>query len=394
MRKQGLLVLFNTALAIGLSQGITNAQSINDDVVRVNTRVVSVDVLVQDKKTRDPVTDLSLDAFRVFDNGQERKLTYFGRDGLRRQPLALVLTFELNTSAILYLAKPEVMEGIISSLDKLQPSDEVAVLQTWYEPGAKPGATGSFSFELRSKIVEPLTRDRTKTATALRSVQQFAEQNLRRVKLLFSFSELYKGTWKQEIWAGVKGAVGAPIEPPLKMSVAPDFEYIIDKAPTLARDHPDSLLAIVSTTDDLGAELSRDSTEKAEKLIAAGVMVNGLVVKKNLEARGVDMTGRILSPVLGARFHTISYYSEQTGGQVTTVTKPAEFAAAIGRVVGGLASRYSVGFSLNEAERDDGKMHGLVVKVSAPAAKGGTHPLLISARRGYYPPPLPKKTAP
>ena len=168
MRKRGLLVLFSTALAIGLSQGTTSSQSVNDDVVRVNTRVVSVDVLVQDKKTRDPVTDLSLDAFRVFDNGQERKLAYFGRDGLSRQPLALVLTFELNTNAILYLAKPEVMEGIISSLDKLHASDEVAVLQTWYEPGAEPGATGSFSFQLRSKVVEPLTRDRTKTATALR----------------------------------------------------------------------------------------------------------------------------------------------------------------------------------------------------------------------------------
>ena len=181
--------------------------------------------------------------------------------------------------------------------------------------------------------------------------------------------------------------------PPFKMSVAPDFEYIIDKAPTLARDRPDSLVAIVSTTDDLGAEPSGDSTKKAEKLIAAGVMVNGLVVKKNLEARGVDLTGHILSPVVGARFHTISYYSEQTGGQVTTVTKPAEFAIAIARVVGGLASRYSVGFRLNDGERDDGKMHRLAVRVTAPASKGSERPLLVSARRGYYPPPLPEKTA-
>src|SRR5262252_575360 len=340
MRKRGLPVLSSIVLFLSLSQAIVRGQSANPDVVRTNTRVVSVDVMVQDKKTHEPVSGLSLDAFRVLDNGRERKLTYFGPRGLTRQPLTLALTFELNTSAELYLAKPEVMEEIISALGKLDPLDEVAVLQTWCEPDPH----NSWSLELRSRVVQPFTRDRAQTAAAVRSVQQFAEQNLPHVKWLFSLSAAYKKYWKRAIWDGMKGAVGVPWEPPMKMSVEPDFKLVVDRAPAWAQERPDSLLAIVSITDDLFAEWSGDREKHAESLIAAGVMVNGVVVKKNLTGRGVDLTCTILSPTMRARCHTISYYSEQTGGQISNVSQPAEFAGGVANLVGGLASRYSVGF--------------------------------------------------
>jgi len=389
MRKRGLPVLSSIVLFLSLSQAIVRGQSANPDVVRTNTRVVSVDVMVQDKKTHEPVSGLSLDAFRVLDNGRERKLTYFGPRGLTRQPLTLALTFELNTSAELYLAKPEVMEEIISALGKLDPLDEVAVLQTWCEPDPH----NSWSLELRSRVVQPFTRDRAQTAAAVRSVQQFAEQNLPHVKWLFSLSAAYKKYWKRAIWDGMKGAVGVPWEPPMKMSVEPDFKLVVDRAPAWAQERPDSLLAIVSITDDLFAEWSGDREKHAESLIAAGVMVNGVVVKKNLTGRGVDLTCTILSPTMRARCHTISYYSEQTGGQISNVSKPAEFASATSNLIAGLASRYSVGFRLGDDERDNGKMHKLSVTVSVPNKKNNNGQLMVSARRGYYLPVFPESAA-
>ena len=388
MRKHGLPVLSAIVLLLGLNQAMVMAQSANVDVVRTNTRVVSVDVLVQDKKTHQPVTGLSLDAFRVSDNGRERKLTYFGPRGLTRQPLRLALTFELNTFAILYL-KPEVMEEIISALGKLDTLDEVAVLQTWYEPDPN----NSWSLQLRSRVVQPFTRDRAETAAALRSVQQFGEENLRHTKWYFSIPTALKKYWKRAIWDGMKGAVGVPWTPPGEITVEPDFKDVIDRAPAWAQEHPESLLAVVSITDDLQGELLSQSTNKAERLIAAGVMVNGVVVQKNLEARGVDIAGPVLSAAVRARFHTISYYSEQTGGQITNVKKPAEFAGGICNLVGGLASRYSVGFRLGDDERDNGKMHKLSVTVSVPNKKNNNGQLMVSARRGYYLPVFPESAA-
>ncbi len=358
----------------------TSAQE-SEEIVRVNTRVVFVDTLVRDKKTGQPVRNLSLNNFRVLDNGKPRELSYFSREGLTRKPLALVLVLDLFTSGILYLEKPEVMERIISALDKLQPEDEVAVMQTWYEPEATP-----LTFQIKSRMIEGLTRDRAKTFAALRGVQQFAKQNLPQTKVFFSLKEAMKATWKDEIFVGISTAGGAaPTEPPIKTTIAPDFEYMIDKAPLLARERSDSRVVIMEVTDDLGSERFGKSTEKAGKLVVSGVTVSGLVVKKNFMDKAVNITGTILSPLWGMRFHTTSYYSKQTGGEVATVGNPEEFAAAVDTIIGGIAARYSLGFALEESEQNDGRMHKLEVKVKARDERGKTRKLTVNARKGYTP---------
>jgi hypothetical protein len=356
----------------------------SEEVLRVNTHVVFVETLVRDKKTGAPVKDLPPDSFQVLADGKPRKLAYFSRDGLKRRPLALVLVLDLYTAGILYLEKPEVMEHVISALEKLPPEDEIAVVQTWYEPEATP-----LSFQVRSKMVEGLTRDRARTFAALRSVQEFARKNLPQVKLFFSLKETFKATWKDSILAGMTTAGGGVAEPPFKITVAPDFEYVIEKAPLLAtRERPDSGVMIVEVTDDFGAERFGESSARAKRLIASGVTVGGLVMEKDLLGKAINVTGLIVSPLLGERFHTVAYYGKQTGGEVATVGRPEEFAAAIDRIVSGLAARYSLGFTLDDNERDDGQqMHKLEVKVKARDARGRERKLTVTARRGYY---LPK----
>lgn len=53
-------------------------------------------------------------------------------------------------------------------------------------------------------------------------------------------------------------------------------------------------------------------------------------------------------------------------------------------------ARYSLGFALSEQEKDDGRMHELVVRVKALDAKGKQRKLEVSSRRGYY---MPKSDA-
>ncbi|MBA3320801.1 MAG: hypothetical protein H0T45_05070 [Pyrinomonadaceae bacterium] len=353
----------------------------SEEIVRVNTHVVFIDTLVRDQKTGAPVRDLSSENFQVLADGRPRTLSYFSREGLSRRPLALVLVLDLYTSGILFLEKPEVMEHIISALAKLQPEDEVAVMQTWYEPEATP-----LSFQVKSRMVEGLTRDRAKTFAALRSVQQFAKQNLPQVKIFFSLKDAIKATWKDEILVGMKGAAGSmPTDPPVKTTVAPDFEYMIDQAPLLAtRERPDSQVVIVEVTDDFGAERLGKTAETARKLIASNVTVSGLVMEKDLMGKAVEVIGHLTTPLFGQRFHTISYYGKQTGGEVATVGRPEEFAAAIDSIIDGLAARYSLGFTLGEGERNDNRMHKLEVKVKARDVHGRERKLAVSARRGYF----------
>jgi len=346
-----------------------------EDIVRINTRVVFINTLVRDKKTGAPVMDLPMESFQVLDDDKPRKLSYFSREGIARRPLALMLVLDLSTSGILYLERPEVMERIIAALSKLKPEDEIGVMQTWYE------RHGEISFELRSRMVADLTRDRALTFAALKGVQLFAKQNLPQVKILFgSFKDLFKAAWKIGIAGAATGMPAGP--PPIIITAAPDFEYMIDKAPLLARERPDSQVVIMEVTDDLGAEEFGKSRKTAHELIDSGVTVSGIVVKRTLMDKAVNVTGTIMSPLLGVRFHTLSYYGKQTGGEVGTVGSAEAFAAALDRIISGLAARYSLGFTLDESERNDGRVHKLEVKVKS---RGATHKLVVSARRSYIP---------
>jgi hypothetical protein len=343
-----------------------------EDIVRINTRVVFINTLVRDKKTGAPVTDLPLESFQVFDDDKPRKLSYFSNEGIARRPLALMLELDLSTSGILYLERPEVMEHIIKALSRLKPEDEIGVMQRWYEP------QGRLSFELRSKVVADLSRDRAQTFAALREVQLFAKENLSQVRILFSFKEEFKEAWK----IGIAGAATGMPAPPIIMTAAHNLEYMIDKAPLLARERPDSQVVIMEVTDDLGAEMSGKARKRAHALIDSGVTLSGMVVKRNSMGKAINIMGSVMSPMMGARFHTISYYGRQTGGEVETVARPEEFAASIDRIISGLVARYSLGFTLDESERNDDRVHTLEVKVKS---RGPTRNLVVSARRSYIP---------
>jgi VWFA-related protein len=380
MKNRSLSLLCLLALLCNIDQTL-KAQEQSDDTVRVRTRVVFVDALVQDKRTKEPVRNLARENFEVLDNGRARTLSYFTREGdARTRPLALVLSLNLCTSAILYLERPEVMEGIISALQALPLEDEVAVMQTWLEP-TTPAYPSQLAFLLKSKMVEGMTRDREKTYAALRSVQAFARENLPQVKMLFSMKEIFK--------AGVKAGLGNldpnDANPPVITTPAPDFEYVVETSPLIATcERPRSQVVVVDITDDLATDSFTRSAKTAKSLIASGVIINGLVIEKNSFDKAIDVLGHVISPLLGHRLHTTKYYAEQTGGETATVGSPENFNAAVKRIIGNLAARYSLGFTLDESERDGGRMRRLSVKVKARDERGRERKVTVSARRGYF----------
>src|SRR5213080_1349651 len=97
------------------------------DIVRVRTRVVFIDTLVQDKETGAPVADLTRENFQVMADGKPRTLLYFSRAGEgRRPPLAMVLRVVLwERYAHEDLRGAEVLESLAAALKKLAPEDEV-----------------------------------------------------------------------------------------------------------------------------------------------------------------------------------------------------------------------------------------------------------------------------
>src|SRR5437868_11243064 len=96
--------------AVLYSSAPTRAQEPKEDIMRVRTRVVFVDTLVQDKKTGAPVADLTRANFEVLADGKPRTISYFSREGDVLRPLALIifLNLELPLGEIRYLERNEI----------------------------------------------------------------------------------------------------------------------------------------------------------------------------------------------------------------------------------------------------------------------------------------------
>jgi hypothetical protein len=76
--------------------------------------------------------------------------------------------------------------------------------------------------------------------------------------------------------------------------------------------------------------------------------------------------------------------AQQSGGESVHVSRVKDYGAGLARLIGNLNARYSLGFTLAEDEKDDGRLHELTLRVKAADAKGKQKRLEVSSRRGYY----------
>lgn len=88
------------------------------DVVRVATTLVKVPVSVRDREGR-YVSDLTKEDFRVYDNGEERRIAHFG--GVE-EPVSVVLLIDVSCS----IKKPEdTRAAALAFVEQLRPADSV-----------------------------------------------------------------------------------------------------------------------------------------------------------------------------------------------------------------------------------------------------------------------------
>ncbi|HYY94958.1 MAG TPA: VWA domain-containing protein, partial [Pyrinomonadaceae bacterium] len=316
-----------------------------------------------------PVTGLARENFEVLDDGRPRALTYFSPAGERRHPLALVLVIDGCTgSQNVWLDKAAgVMERMAAALKQLPPEDEVAVLWTRCGDNDDPCSIRRLgSAEIPPlTVLQDLTRDREAVSAALRSVPRLAREMIEEERTYSGLARRNKNA--SQGW-NASGIACAP-----------------DKALRLIAARPASQAALLFVTDDLGLVRSSDRDEMAERLTRAGVPVHGLV------------TGRPFLMNLGAaefgvgssdnrRANAVQYLAKETGGEALRVGDPDKYAEAFERIVGGLAARYSLGFTLGDDEPKDRRLHRLEVRVRVRDARGKGHGLTVSARRGYYAP--------
>ena len=137
------------------SEGVTTdriapgGETIEDDVIRFDTALVTVPVQVLDRYGR-YVPLLRRENFRIFENGVEEKIAYFATTDA---PFSVVLL--LDTSGSTRLRLDEIQNAAIKFVDKLKSSDSVMVM----------------SFDDRIRVHCNATTDRTVISDAIRQTR-------------------------------------------------------------------------------------------------------------------------------------------------------------------------------------------------------------------------------
>jgi VWFA-related protein len=431
---------FAVVLLLGLlSAPAILAQEVAD-TIKIRTRVVFMDALVKDKKSGTPVTDLKPENFELFDDGKPRTISYFNSEGQARKPLAMVLILDLrDDGAGRFLKRDEVRAAIVDELAKLPPGDEVAIL-----------AINLNSVDDKTAVIRngkamwltEFTRDRAQLEKALARIPALvapapepdkkdadkkdpnsAERNSSASVSVSSDTDKNKAddpaTSSQDKpkendvleTETIKGKNGAVVTRTIKKDgsvnitrtsssgkVNIQLDNIYDMAGAtrdathlVEEKRPNSQAAIVWLSDGIAPIFKEDVGATEQILIRQNAIFNTLNVDmrtlyKFLLPLGQPLIGWTGLSLAGGAKHL----AQQSGGETVHVSRVKDYGSGLARVIGNLSARYNLGFKLEEDEKDDGRLHELVLRVKATDAKGKQRRIDVSSRRGYY---MPKSDA-
>lgn len=399
------------------------------DTIKVNTRVVFMDALVKDKRTGVPISDLKPENFEVFDDGTPRTISYFTREGQARKPLALVLILDLRDSgAGRYLKRPEVLKVVADELAKLSPQDEVAIL-----------AMDLNGEDEKRLWLSGFTRDPAQLVAALARAPQFIDvdpevadaragkttqkNDANRGSSLTLGSNSSESSAKEPEHQSAGPGPGTPKSEDIlevevikgkngsvvtrttrkdgsvdvkrankKGDVTMELGDIYDLAAAVKettrkakQERPNSQLSIIWVSDGIAPIFFEDRDATEQMLIRSNVIFNSMTAEmrtlfKLLMPIAKPIAGKLGISVYGAA----KRLAQQTGGEAVKVSRVKDFGTGLSKIIGNLTARYSLGFTLAEGEKDDGRLHDLEVRVKAPDAKGKLRKLEVSSRKGYY----------
>lgn len=115
--------------ALAACQVVACAQETDDETVRINSAVVSLEVLVTDKHTGERIDGLKAEDFEVTDDGRPRPLAFFSQGQAAKERLALVLLTDLNLNSLSKVQMLRLRAALRRAMwGSLQFDDQVAVI--------------------------------------------------------------------------------------------------------------------------------------------------------------------------------------------------------------------------------------------------------------------------
>jgi VWFA-related protein len=428
-----LLVILAALVAIIVIGSHSVAAQEVADTIRINTRVVFIDALVKDKRTGVPIAYLKPENFEVYDDGNLRPVSYFTREGQARKPLALVLILDLrDDGAGRFLKRPEILKAMADELAKLSPEDEVAILamdingedekRVWLtgftrdhwqlvaalarapqfvdvDPAVADARAGKVNNKSDADHGSSLTLGPDSSAEASDSPATKSDGSVRDRTVQEKTDEDVVET------ETIKGKNGAVITRKTRKDGSVDVKRVnksgdvtldlgdVYDMPAAVRDttrkaqkeRPNSQAVIVWVSDGITPMFFEDRDATEQLVLRSNVIFNSLTTELRTLFKLLMPIGKPLAGMMGVSVYgSAKRLARQSGGEAVKVSRTKDYAAGLSKIIGNLTARYSLGFTLAEEEKDDGRLHNLEVRVKAPDAKGKLRKLEVSSRHGYY----------
>lgn len=122
------------------------AASDDEDTIKVETNLVTIPVAVTDR-TGFYITDLKQEEFKIFEDGAEQEVAYFGST---EKPFTVVLLIDVSRSTAYKIE--QIQAAAAAFVAQLKPQDKVVVIQ----------------FDTKVKVLTELTNDREKIDQAIK----------------------------------------------------------------------------------------------------------------------------------------------------------------------------------------------------------------------------------
>lgn len=318
-----VLPLFLFTFLYSPAFGQTNS---GEQVVKLHTELVNVDVLAKQKETGRIISNLSKDDFTVFEDGVAQAISHFSQEQL---PLSIVLL--IDRAGCINAFNEQIRAATIKALGDLKTEDEVAIM----------------TFSNKVALAQAFTRDRQLIADQISAVepQHRSEQH-------YFNAGIYEAATYMSKAANPAGRRAIIVLTSLEASI--DFSKISEK-------------------------------EALHAVLESGAVVSG-VLAKTLGGRieqGIRGKPTSILRHVGLRSGSLKMFVAETGGELLSAA-PEKMEETLTRLVKQLAVSYSLAYQPTNPLRD-GKRRRIRVQLATEVEKRAGK-LVLLTRRSYVMP--------
>ena len=303
-----------------------------DDVINVDTSLVRLNVGVVNQSGT-PITSLTKNDFRLFENGVEQKIVRFEPTVA---PFSLVMILDMSGSTLSF--RQNIRMSALRFIDALAPDDRVSVIE----------------FYDKINVLNDFTTDRKKIAFSINAANGRGK------------TQLYKALEVALDKLGKEGTRRKAIV------------VLTDGVDTAVRDVDRERLSSVpedKMADVIDPEQSASLKQVLNRASAQGVTVYPLALPTGDPSKLIDPSPIQIAMFTAAR-ERLGILANRTGGRLNTIRSLEEMGRLYAEVAGDIRSLYTIEYQPSNDDRD-GKWREIKIEV----AREGVIP---RTRPGYF----------